>query len=463
MRKPVFLFLKNIVTLSLVLFLMACGKDDEPTITPDPDPEGFLGEIDFIKTIGGSLNDDIVSVVQANDGNFVFMGTTESSNGDVTGKTGDDDDFWLIKTTPEGALIFNKVYGGSETDKATNLIKTSDGGYIVCGYSSSNDGDVSGNEGFQDYWITKLDAQGNITWEKNYGFAGTDQALKIIETSNGGYFTTGFFDVTASGNQGNDDGAALAPSGNPNRGALHGVGEFWGILMDSNGDKVWRRYFGGSNNDRSYDVIETATGGFLMVGQSESTDFDIIDDKGSYDFWVVHVSATGDKLWTKSFGGSEIDQGFGITNDADGNYIMVGDTRSTNGDVTTSNGNADAWVIKFNPNGDLIWQKTFGGAAFDSAKSITPLQNGDFAIAGNTRSNIDGFVNKGQNDAWVFIIDTNGSLKFNYVIGGSNLDFANDVIETQDGKLVLVGSTESNNGDISENKGLVDALIIKIK
>ncbi len=462
MRKIVPLFLNLAVIATIAISFVACGNDDEPTTTPEPIPESFLGELDFVKTMGGNLNDNIVSVVQANDGNYVFMGTTESSNGDITGKTGDDDDFWLIKTTPEGIPIFNKVYGGSETDKATNLIKTSDGGFIVCGFSASSDGDVSGNEGFQDYWITKLDAQGNITWEKNYGFAGADQALKIIETSNGGYFTTGFFDVTASGNQGNDDGAA--PAGDDNtRGALHGVGEFWGILMDSNGNKVWRRYFGGSNNDRSYDVIETATGGFLMVGQSESNDFDIIDDKGSYDFWIVNVSATGEKLWTKSFGGSEIDQGFGITSDGNGNYIMVGDTRSTNGDVTTSNGNADAWVIKFNPEGNLIWQKSFGGTAFDSAKAITPLQNGDFAIAGNTRSSIDGFINKGQNDAWVFIIDTNGNLKFNYVVGGSNLDFANDVIETQDGKLIVVGSSESNDADITENKGLEDALLIKIK
>lgn len=452
-----------IFILTITISFVSCGNDDEPSTTTEPIPEGFLGELDFVKTMGGSLNDNIVSVVQANDGNYIFMGTTESSNGDVTDKTGDDDDFWLIKTTPEGSLIFNKVYGGSETDKATNLIKTSDGGYIVCGYSASSNGDVSGNEGFQDYWITKLDAQGNITWEKNYGFAGADQALKIIETSNGGYFTTGFFDVTASGNQGNDDGAAPTGGGDDTREALHGVGEFWGILMDSNGEKVWRRFFGGSNNDRSYDVIETATGGFLMIGHSESNDFDIEDDKGSYDFWVVNVSATGDKLWTKSFGGSEIDQGFAITSDGNGNYIMVGDTRSTDGDVTATNGNADAWVIKFNPEGNLIWQKSFGGTAFDSAKAITPLQNGDFAIAGNTRSSIDGFTNKGQNDAWLFIIDTNGNLKFNYVVGGSSLDFANDVFETQDGKLLVVGSTESNDADIPENKGLEDALIIKIK
>ena len=200
-----------------------------------------------------------------------------------------------------------------------------------------------------------------------------------------------------------------------------------------------------------------------MIGGSESTDFDITDNKGSYDFWMVRLASNGDKLWTKSLGGSEIDQGYGITKTEDGNYIVVGDTRSTDGDVSALSGNADAWVVKFSPSGAIIWEKTFGEAAFDSAKSIIGLQNGNFAIVGNTRSSMDGFMNRGQNDAWVFIIDTNGNLKFNYIIGGSSLDFANAILETQDNKLLIVGSTESNDIDIPENKGSQDALLIKIK
>ncbi len=452
--------MKNLEALFIIAIalLYSCSNDDGVNL-PGPSPEDFLGEVDFVKTFGGSHNETITAVVQSGDGGYVLMGSTDSTDGDITGKKGDDDDFWLLKTTQEGEVVFNKVYGGSNTDTATSLINTADGGYIVCGYSLSSDGDVSNNEGFQDYWITKLDAQGNISWEKTHGFAGSDQALKIIQTASGNFFVTGFFDVSASGNQGNDDGKMGAPS----KATLHGVGEFWGILMDQNGEAIWRRYFGGSSNDRSYDVVETNDGGFIMIGGSESTDFDISDNKGSYDFWMVRVASNGDKLWTKSLGGSEIDQGYGITKTEDGNYIIVGDTRSTDGDVSTLNGNADAWVVKFSPSGDIIWEKTYGGSAFDSAKSIIGLQNGNFAIVGNTRSSMDGFINRGQNDAWVFIIDGNGNLKFNYIIGGSSLDFANAVLETQDNKLLLVGSTESNDMDIPENKGSQDALLIKIK
>ena len=178
---------------------------------------------------------------------------------------------------------------------------------------------------------------------------------------------------------------------------------------------------------------------------------------------MVRVASNGDKLWAKSLGGSEIDKGYGIAKTEDGNYIIVGDTRSMDQDVSTLNGNADAWVVKFSPNGNIIWEKTYGGAAFDSAKSITRLQNGNFAVVGNTRSSINGFLNRGQNDAWIFIIDTDGALKFSYIIGGGGIDFANAVVQTQDNKLLIVGSTQSNDMDILENKGGQDALLIKIK
>ena len=153
MRKFAALFIFSLALLG------SCSNDDGINL-PAPNQEDFLGEIDFITTFGGSQNENIVSVVQASDGSYVLMGTTDSTDGDITGKNGDDDDFWLLKTTQEGEIVFNKVYGGSNTDTATSLINTADGGFIVCGYSSSSDGDVSNNEGFQDYWITKLDAQG---------------------------------------------------------------------------------------------------------------------------------------------------------------------------------------------------------------------------------------------------------------------------------------------------------------
>jgi len=451
---------KKIKTLLFSLsagILLSCGKDDSTT-----PPVDFLGEIDFIKTFGGSDEDAAIAVVQSNDGDYIVLGSTKSTDGDLVGKIGNDSDYWLLKLSQNGEKVWSKTYGGSEDDVATNLTKTSDGGYVISGHSRSIDGDVTVNAGFQDYWLVKVNSTGAIQWEKSFGFSGSDQAYKIFETAEGNYFVTGFFDVSASGGEGND-----FQNGNPSnelKNPQHGVGEYWGILMDSNGNNLWRRYFGGTNNDRSYDALQTNDGGFLMVGQSESFDYDITDDKGSYDFWAVRLSPSGEKLWTKSFGGSEIEIGYAVTKSNDGNYIMVGDTRSTDQDITTSHGNADAWAVKFDDNGNKIWQKTYGGSSFDSARSIQRINDGKYLISGSTRS-ADGDLtsNNGENDTWVFIIDENGNMTFETTVGGSRLDFGNSAIQTSDNKIIVVGNTESNDIDIPLNRGIKDFIILKLK
>ena len=128
---------------------------------------------------------------------------------------------------------------------------------------------------------------------------GSDKCFSVIQTKDGGYFATGFLDVNESGGQGNDNRA-------------HSLGDYWGIKMDANGDRIWRRYFGGSHVDESKDVLQTSDDGFLLIGYSESSDFDITDARGANDMWIVKVSPFGDLQWQKSFGGSEIDFGYGV-------------------------------------------------------------------------------------------------------------------------------------------------------
>ncbi|HAV55503.1 hypothetical protein [Aequorivita vladivostokensis] len=435
--------------LAIALVLFSCGKDD------GPGPESEInGEIELIKTYGGSGIDEAVSVVETGDGNYMVLGTTRSSDGDITDRAGNDSDFWLLKLSKTGEIIWSKTYGGSDDENASRITKTNDGGYLLTGYTTSSDGDIYENAGFQDYWVVKVDNGGTILWEKTFGFSGSDQAFKAFQTSDGGYFVTGYFDVSASGGAGND----------LQKGVLHGVGEFWGIKLNATGTIQWRRYFGGTNNDRSYDALETDDGGFLMTGTSESEDFDKTDPKGSYDYWAVRLKANGDLLWTKSFGGDEIDNSYASIKTQDGNYIMVGDSRSADQDVTAPRGNADAWLVKFDDNGSKIWQKSFGGSQFDTAHSIVQRSNGDYILSGHSRSS-DGDLktNNGVNDVWVFVIDQSGNLKFQNTIGGSSLDFASEAIETTDNKILVVGNSESDDLDIPSNKGSKDFLVIKIK
>ena len=201
-----------------------------------------------------------------------------------------------------------------------------------------------------------------------------------------------------------------------------------------------------------------------MVGSSDSNDVDITESKGQYDFWVINISNTGELLWQKSFGGSEIDEARAITNSGDGNFIIVGDTRSMDGNISENKGGADLLVIKINPEGDLIWEKTIGGSSFDVGRAVYKTQDNGFLISGSSRS-ADGDLsaNQGQNDAWVLKIDDVGNLKWQKTIGGTDIDFANAVIELNNGSVIAAGETSSDNGDIITNKGFTDFLIIKLK
>ncbi len=449
------------------LAITACGSDDgndndNKTDIVDPiDENKFIGEVEWLKVFGGSKEDNALSVVETTDGGYAVAGYTSSIDGDIIDKTATDSDYWILKLTKDGSVSWSKTYGGSADDRAEKIIQTADGGYLLVGYSRSQDQDVSVNAGLQDYWVVKVNTTGEIQWEKSFGFPGIDRAFSVVQTKDKGYFITGFLDVTASGGEGND---LVSENSKSAKGIKHGVGEFWGIKLDSSGNKEWRRFFGGTNNDRSYDVIQTEDNGFLMIGSSESVDFDITDSKGSYDFWVLKVNSEGTKLWQKSYGGSEIDVGYAIASTGDGKFIIVGDSRSNDKDITNPKGNADLWMIQIDSNGNLLWQKSLGGTAFDTGRGIHKTLNGDFVITGNTRSNdLDLKINRGQSDLWNLIIDTTGNIKWQSSLGGSEAEYGESCIETSDKKIVVVGSSESSDHDIPSNKGSKDLIIVKYK
>ncbi len=437
------------------LMVVGCKSDDETPIITDP-PAEFNGTLAWVETFGGSGIDQATAVVTTEDGAYMVVGSTYSNDGHFAGlKSTTDADYFLMRVRPDGGVDWTKVYGGDDDELATGITKTSDGGYVLVGYSRSDNCFTGSNGGFHDYYILKVDTQGNEIWCQNFGYPGSDQAQNIIETREGDLMVTGFFDVSASGGQGNDD--------RENSGTLHGVGEYWGIKLDADGQFFWKRYFGGSNNDRSYNVMQTNDGGFVLIGSSESDDFDITDSKGSYDYWAVKLSAEGDLEWTRSFGGSEIDIAYDIATTLDGNFLIVGDARSNDQDVSTNFGNADIWLVAIDPQGNLIWEKSLGGSMFDSAKDLLPMNDNLYCVTGSSRSNdVDVTTNNGENDAWTVVVDAQGTIIFEVAIGGSSLDFSEGAAQGVDGALLIVGNTESNDGDIIQNLGYKDILIYKI-
>lgn len=411
-------------------------------------------EVEEVLTIGGAKNESAQSVVNTPDGGYAVLGYTQSMDGDISNKTDTSFDYWLLKFDASGQQQWQKVYGGSDDDRGEDLITTNDGGYAILGSSKSNDGDVSNNSGSNDFWVAKLDASGTIIWEKSFGYVGADSAFSIIQTQDNGFLLSGVLDVSASDGAGN----------NRMNMERHAGGDYWVIKIDAMGDLQWSRYFGGTFTDTAYDSVQTQDGNFLIMGSSDSDDVDINNNKGTYDFWVVKLNNTGTLLWEKSFGGTEIDEARAITTTADGNFFIAGDSRSNDIDLSTNNGAADVWIIKINSDGDLLWEKTFGGSSFDGVKAIYKTQNNEFLVAGNSRSS-DGNLtkNNGQNDAWIFKINAQGNVMWQKTIGGNDVDLLMGITELNNGSIVGVGNTNSSDIDISENKGFSDVLIIKAK
>lgn len=439
-----------LIVFLIVSLYMSCSKDTNTSVTQNSELE-----IEHIKTLGGSKNESAQAVTKTTDGGYAILGYTQSNDGDVLNKSNESYDYWLLKFDAKNQLQWQKTYGGSDDDRGFDLIQTSDGGFAVLGKSKSNDLDVSENSGFDDFWISKLDSNGSISWEYSYGFAGSDTPNSIIQTQDNGYLLTGVLDVSASNGQG-DRYAAVRQR--------HAGGDYWAIKLNSSGLREWSNYYGGSFTDTAYDAIQTQDNGYIIIGSSDSTDVDVSNPNGGYDFWVIKISNTGTLVWEKTFGGSEIDEARAITSSNDGNYLIVGDTRSNDLNISQNAGAADLWVIKITPEGSLLWEKTIGGTNFDVGRSISTTQDNGFLISGSSRSSDGNLItNKGLNDAWVLKIDSSGDIEWHKSIGGSETDFFYDSVELNDQTIVAVGNSNSSNEDINENKGFTDLLILKLK
>lgn len=414
----------------------------------------FSVSLTQVTLVGGSNEDVAREIIQLRKGGLAVVGSTKSTDGDFSERTSNDWDLFLIKFSLNGEILWKKTYGGSGDDFGFSVVETPEGGFVLLGYSNSQDGDVPPTKGYHDNWIIKIDADGAVLWKKSFGYSGHDHSYNLIATQDGGYFFNGFLDVTASNGMGNDKKSSSA--------SRHGVGEFWCHKLDANGNIQWRRYFGGTNNDRSYDAIQTRDGNFLVVGTSESDDVDVKNPKGNYDVWVVMVSASGEMLWENSYGGSLVDEASKVIQDSYGHFRIIGNTHSSDQDITHSKGESDAWQITLDPSGRLVGSYNFGGSEFDRGTAMREWQWGSILLTGYSRSSDGDFENNnGENDIFLMYFPSNGTAKKTMTLGAEGQDFAHDLLVQTDGSVFLVGQSFSKNPPFEKNKGNGDILMAR--
>jgi hypothetical protein len=232
---------------------------------------------------------------------------------------------------------------------------------------------------------------------------------------------------------------------------------------------MWSKTFGGADVDRLSSIVKTSDGGYIAVGTTASSDGDVSKNKGATDVWVIKIDANGNKVWEKSYGGSSADYGKGIFGSNDGNFFITAETHSNDGDVTNNKGSFDLWVLKIDPSGNLLWQKTLGGTSAEhfTLHNFSGTSDGGCVVAGSAESS-DGDVtdNKGNEDAWVVKLNSNGTVAWQKTFGGTKRDYAYAVTFTFDGGYLMAGGTFSNDGDVVGNHdasgNTSDAWIVKM-
>lgn len=403
--------------------------------------------IQWQKSYGGSLDDVAYDVAQSADGSFLmFTGLSQSSDGDLTLNHGDYD-YWVVKLDPDGNIIWQKSFGGTSRDFPYSLNITPDGGSVIAGYSKSHNGDVTVNKGLMDFWIIKLDGNGNLQWQKSYGGSGEDVAWNAVPTSDGGYIVDGRTNST--------DGDVTVS---------HGGDDIWILKLDANGNLQWQKSIGGSDEDHAHGILQTANGSYVFSGHSASFDGDIVGNHGEQDVLLVKLNANGKIVWQKCYGGSEEELAYAVHTASDGGFVLTGYTESTDGDVSGTLGKYDYWVIKTDAGGNLQWQKPLGGSTSDYSYAVTQTNDGGYAVTGYANSD-DGEVTNyhgGQNDHWIAKLDATGNLQWQKALGSSLNDRGGAIIQTADGSIIEAGDAGAADGDVTSIHGGQDVWIVKL-
>jgi len=295
-------------------------------------------------------------------------------------------------------IMFDNSYdfGAMDSDEAFGLEVTPDGGYIMSGASWIDD------NAWYDMVVIKTDAEGNKLWGKSYGVGSGNMeiAYDICAVDEGGYIMVG-----------GTDGY-----GDPN--------DLWAIRIDEDGEQLWEGTYGDDNQEYGFDVMQTADGGFIFTGSSNSS------GAGADDVYIVKTDADGNELWSKLYGTESADCGYSIDQTTDGGYIVAG----------TNNGYQDLYLLRLDENGDLIWEKTYGEGPTDEAQAVKQTADGGFIVAGSTRS-----YGAGDYDVWLIKTDANGDMVWNNTYGGTGKDRGWDVSINDDGTYFITGMTESYN------------------
>jgi uncharacterized delta-60 repeat protein len=338
-------------------------------------------------SLGGSYEDRAQSIQQTVDGGYIVAGYTASFGAGL-------DDMWVIKLNADGSVDWQNTYGGSGSDKANSVQQTSDGGYVVAGFTESF------GTGLRKFWVLRLDTYGTIIWQKTYRACDFNEASSIQQTADGGYLVVGRVDNNCEGFDAGDNG-------------------FFLLKLSSEGTVIWQKAYEGG--DWRPSIQQTEDGGYIMAGGRNSVPNGL---------WVLKLNSEGNIIWDKI---SSISTTGSIKQTADGGFIVTGHSVGAN--------QWDFAVSKLNPDGTIEWQKTYGGSKYDFAQSVSQTSDGGYILTGWTDS-----FGSGLYDVWVIKLNPDGGVAWERTFGTPGDNWADIIQQTADGGYILAGKTSSSFG-----------------
>jgi hypothetical protein len=294
-------------------------------------------------------------------------------------------------------VSWNTVVGGSDPDEGYSARITADAGYIVTGVT------MSFGSGGADVYMLKIDQGGDTLWTSTFGGASDDWGECVNQTADGGYVIAGGTDSFGAGNY-----------------------DVYLVRTDASGDTLWTRSIGGTEDDVAYAVEQTADGGCVIAGSTESF------GAGDSDVYLIRMDSGGNAVWTKTMGGMETDAGGFVQQTSDGGFIVIGSTESYGA------GASDVYLIRTDSDGEIQWTRTFGGTADDEGYYVQQTADGGFILTGYSKS-----FGAGQKDVYLVRTDADGDVVWTKTLGGSSVDVGESVLQTADGGYVITGFTSS--------------------
>ncbi len=357
-------------------------------------------DVSWQKTFGGEKDDGANSIQQTTDGGYIVAGWTKSF-----GSGGED--VYILKSNAKGDLEWQKTFGGKGDDEANSIQQTSDGGYIVAGWTESF------GSGKEDVYILKLNSKGEVEWQKTFGGEEDDEANSIQQTSDGGYIVAGWTESFGSGYE-----------------------DVYILKLNAKGEIEWQKTFGERNNfgdsnvDEANSIQQTTDGGYIVAGCTWP-----FGPRWWEDIYILKLNTKGEVEWQKTFGGGSNDGANSIQQTMDGGYIVAGWTESF------GFGYEDVYILKLNSEGEVEWQKTFDGMKDDEANSIQQTMDGGYIVAGWTKSFGSGYYE--DENVYILKLNAKREAEWQKTFGGEDSEEAHSVQQTADGGYIVAGSTKS--------------------